>query len=216
MHMKIILTLILSLSSSSIHAGSDICAPENMLKVVTSAEIPGAPKDGFASMPKINYRFSNRYGRTEEEYNPATGLHILAVVDEPNMWIANRATGKGRHIIDPGPSFNFRATLFGDEAATSLFIRSLEIGCEVDAFEKSNIKPIEIDHLVYGIVSSYVYIEGNESIKLLTKKRKPVRLEYYKDGVLDVAQNYLEYKDDLDFDPNLFLKPSNIIFNSTN
>lgn len=213
--MKMILTLILSLSSYSIHAGPGICAPKKMLKVVTSTEVPGEPKDGFVSVPKISYRFSNRYGRTEEEFNPATGLHILVVVDEPNVWIANRATGKGQHIIDPGPSFNFRATLLGDEAATSVFIRSLEIGCEIDAFEKSHIKPIEFDHLLYGMVSSYVYIEGNESIKLLTKKRKPVRLEYYKDGVLNVAQNYLEYKDDLDFDPNLFLMPSNIMFNST-
>ena len=213
--MKIILTLILALSSYSIHAGSDICAPKRMLKAVTSAEIPGKPKGEFSSAPKISYRFSNRYGRVEEEFNPVTGLHILVVVDEPNVWIANRATAEGQHIIDSGPSFNFRATLFGDEAAASVFIRSLEIGCEVDAFDKSHIKPIELDHVVYGMVSSYVYIEGNESIKLLTKKGKPLRLEYYKDGILDVAQNYLEYKDDLDFDPNLFLKPSGIMFNST-
>lgn len=205
---------LLFLFAGPVEAAERVCAPAGMLKVVTRAVIPGIAPDHFAHSPKTLYRYLNRYGRAEEASNPETGLQLLIVVDEPHVWAANLATGQGRYMKDSGPTFNFRARIFGDDAVKSPFIRSLELGCELSWLREAGAKEETVDHEKLGKVRKLEFSEGGETIRLFARGNTPVRLELIKNGDLDFAQDYHEYSPNLAFRPELFKMPQGIRFDA--
>lgn len=118
------------------------CAPEPVVKVVTTALYPGVPSDDFASKPKTLFRKGEKYGRLEELFDPETGLHILIVVNEPDAWMVNRADGTGQHIVDPGPTFRFVAPVLG--GTESEHWQRFELGCEVAFMKEVGAERIEL------------------------------------------------------------------------
>src|SRR5712692_8286049 len=114
------------------------CAPPRMLRIVTTVESPGLPADHFAGQPKTLYRFGNAYGRVEEVLNRQTGLHLLVIVSEPDIWVINRVNMSGQHMVDRGPSLDFRAPIV--PGAKSERWKDLEFGCEEDFMKKAGAK----------------------------------------------------------------------------
>src|SRR5258708_9085765 len=104
-----LLTWLLPLSA---YAADKVCAPQSMLKAVTSMETPDLPPNHFYTVPKTLYRLGENQGRVEEALNPETRIHLLIVVDWPDRWMVNLAERRGRVILGPGPAFFFRALLF--------------------------------------------------------------------------------------------------------
>lgn len=104
------------------------CKPHRLLKIVTAAELPDVPAGDFRSQPRTMYRLGDRYARLEEPLNTADNVHLLIVVNEPDVWMVNRTDMTGRHIVDPGPTFEFHAPVL--DAVESEFWRQLELGCE--------------------------------------------------------------------------------------
>lgn len=107
-----------------------VCAPETMLKVVYSFDVPAAPKDIFLRTQTTLYRQGEKYGRAEEAKNPSSGVQLLTVVSEPHMWVADLVSRKGNYTRDQGPTYYFRPLIFDGLAINSVFINSLEVGCE--------------------------------------------------------------------------------------
>jgi len=190
-----------------------VCAPTSMLKVVTALDVPGAPKDHFVRKPKTLYRQGERFGRVEESRNTETGLHLLVVTSEPDMWVADLASKRGNYQKDAGPTYYFRAVIFGDPNIRSRFINSLEFGCESEWLSEVGATKTSLNHADLGAVERFVYTEGHESLSLFLRRGTPTRLELHRNGALYVAVRYLQYSPDLPFQPSLFTQPFGIAFN---
>src|SRR5690349_9956447 len=161
-------------------AGADkVCSPSRLLKVVTTIETPGMPKDHFLRVPTTLYRLGDGNGRIEEAPNPRTGNHLLIVINEPDVWAVNLALRKGKYQKDPGPTYYFRARLFDNSEARSAVIRTLEIGCEVKWLLEAGAKPLETVHPTLGAVNQLEFVEGNERLVLYERGGKPLQLEFY-------------------------------------
>ena len=68
------------------------------------------------------------------------------------------AKKRGQHILDPGPTFLFRARLITDSTIKSTFIRNVEIGCEIQWFHEDGVKPIQLKHPKLGDVNKLEFI----------------------------------------------------------
>lgn len=81
-----------------------------MMKIVTRDTSPGTPAASFGAKPKTLYRMGETYGRSEEMPDPPERIHGLMVIAEPKVWMINLWDKTGRLIIDPGPTYVFRAS----------------------------------------------------------------------------------------------------------
>ena len=189
-----------------------VCAPTSMIKVVTSLDVPGTPQTHFVRVPKTLYRFGDDLGRVEESLNPETGLHLLIVVAEPHVWMVDRATGRGKYQRDPGPTYVFRARMFGDPSIRSGLITALEFGCEAAWLTAAGATKTQHTHPRLGVVDRREYREGHEAVSLLVRSGRPVRAELHRSGQLHVAIDYLQYQSDLPLNRALFERPAGIDF----
>lgn len=190
-----------------------VCAPSELLKVVTSNDAPNLPQEHFSRVPKTIYRIGERQGRVEEELNPATGIHALVIVNEPTLWMVNLAQRQGQQLLDAGPTFYFRAKLFGS-GAVSPFIQNLEFGCEISWMHAIGAKTEQIMHPTLGAVTEMVFTEGQEKLVLFERSGKPLRVELSGSKGWISAINYISYEANLKPDPKLFTKPEGIDFGS--
>ena len=194
-------------------AAAPVCAPTSMIKVVTRQELPGVDTDAFLRAPKTLYRQGTQFGRLQEHLNPKTNIKLLIVVDEPNVWVANLEAGTGQYIRDPGPTFNFRAQVFGERGVQSEFVRDLEIGCEVSALRAAGAKESKMDHATLGPVTRLEHSVDSERLVLLVGSNgNPLRLELHKQDKHVYTLHYDEFQTGLKLDPALFTKPSGIAF----
>ena len=203
---------LLLLPFTSSPAADRICAPSALLKVVTTTDAPDLPPDHFSRIPKTLYRFGEGSGRIEEAPNPQSGLHILIVVNEPDIWMVDLAAHQGQYQKDPGPTYYFMARLFADDAAQSTFIRALEIGCESKWMREAGAKPVNTVHPTLGSVMKLEFVEGQERLVLFERDGKPVQLELYGPAGWLMSTNYLSYEPNLKPVPRLFKQPKGIRF----
>src|SRR5258706_2327439 len=131
-------------------AGARVCPPASRLKVVPAVDVPDAPADPVLRLPKTLYRQGERYARIEEAPSTDGDDQFLTVVAEPDVWTANLANRTGNYQKDPGPTFLFRAAIFGDPNIESRFINTLEFGCEVDWLSKAGAKRSRVNHPEIG------------------------------------------------------------------
>ena len=179
------------------------CAPTRMLRIVTAIEAPGVPPDHFASQPKTVYRFGNKYGRVEEVLNRQTNTHLLVIVSEPDVWMVNRVNMNGQHMVDRGPSLDFRAPVL--TSSKSEFWKDLEFGCEEAFMKKAGAQP---ENLAEGRTRYTHTAEGIKATLLVSPKKRPERLEA-ESSEGRFAVKYLSYED-TDFQPGLFARPDGV------
>lgn len=190
------------------------CTPAQMVRIVYANSAPGIDPSSFAAQPKTLYRSGAKYGRIEERPDVPHRVHGLMVVHEPDVWMVNLLAKAGQHIVDPGPTFFFRAPLI---TGASPFFSGMEFGCEA-AYMKSvgAAAPTQVTHEGRPAVS-YEATQGTERIALLVdaSTRHPLRARFTR-GTTEVATvRYLEYRDDLPLDPGLFVRPVGIVFPPT-
>ena len=128
------------------------------------------------------------------------------------MWVVDRTARKGNYQKDPGPTYFFRARIFGDPSIQSAFINSLEFGCETAWLVAVGATKTRAKHPTLGLVDRLEYREGNETLHLYVRSGLPARLELHRFGRLYVAMQYLEYHPDLPLNPSLFERPAGIQF----
>lgn len=193
-------------------AAPRVCAPDAMLKVSVARDGPDLPSNDFGKVPKVIYRSGTAYGRVEETLNPQTELYLLIVVSEPHFWIADLASGRGSYERDAGPTYYFRALVFGDPNIRSSFINSLEFGCEENWLLAEGAIESNVEHPLLGGVRKLTYREGAETLHMYLRNGVPLRLEIFQNGALYGAIRYLEYRRGLRFDNKLFERPPGIEF----
>lgn len=206
------LVAVLSMLPVAAVATDRVCAPPSMLRVVTALDVPSATKGHFVQGPKTLYRYGERYGRIEGTRDTEAGLHQLIVIDEPHLWTADLVSRNGNYQRDQGPTFNFRAVIFGDPNIQSAFINGLEFGCEVAWLVSACAARTKVHHARLGAVERLEYVEGIEAVHLYLKSGMPSLLEFHRDGQLRMGVKYLEYTSGLPFMPALFQRPEGIRF----
>ncbi len=114
---------------------------------------------------------------------------------------------------DAGPTYNFRARLFGDGAVSTAFARGLEYGCEVEAMRRAGATETQVQHPVLGKVTRLEAGRDNERVALFVGRNDiPKRLELFVNDKPVYVLNYEDYQTGLPLDTRLFEKPKDIQF----
>lgn len=189
-----------------------------MSKIITRDTSPDVPRSSFAAKPKTLYRIGETYGRIEEEPDPDHKIQSLIIVSEPRIWFINLYDKTGRFMMDPSPSYVFRAPVIPPEGpGQEQPLKDFEYGREYE-FLKSNHaargKEI-IDGKTYDKL--YLTIDGF-SISLLSHagEERPYRVTVIKGRKLVLQVDYDYYKRDLEPQMSLFEPPGNIRIIETN
>lgn len=182
------------------------CAPKRILHVVMTMDDPKLADDDFARKPRTVYRLGEKYGIVEEGLDEARKLHLRVVVNEPDVWVVNLVDHSGRHIVDPGPTFIFRAPLFA--TLESKHWVQLEIGCEVPFMKAVHATAEALE----GGGTKYVHTAEEMTVTLYTGKNDlPKRVEVTSPK-MTYAMNYTVYEMLDDDSPARFAKPQGVEF----
>ena len=182
-----------------------------MTKVVFRTVLPGLSADNPDTKPKTLYRLDNRYGRIEYPLDPATGLQALVIVASPDAWFVDRGKSTATHILDPGPTYNFRAPIAPHRGLPPEFL-GLEFGRELDFVDAhgAKVKPdrsprgeaVDIHESTLNGVQVLVSTEAGT--------RKVLSVVLARDKTILVSVHYDEYATDLPPDLSLFAPPAGV------
>ncbi len=207
----IVAALAWAASWSSLAAAA--CAPASLVHIVTTETTPGIDPKSPDAKPQSLFREGAKRSRLEQQPDDSNQVHVLAVIDEPDIWMANLADRTGRHMVDPGPVLNTRAAVFSDDRISPKILE-LEYGCEA-AFVAANAPKAERTEVVDGVaLEVHRFADGSESVEILEKPgaTAPLVARYYRSGKLVWAVRYDLYDTDAPSDPAMFAKPAGIAF----
>ena len=184
------LVLIIAALLVSAQAWAADCTPEQLVRIRFSTLLPGGNPQSFAAQPKTLYRQGAKYGRIEELPDLLRGVHQLIVVSEPDIWVVNLAKRTGQHLVDPGPTFFFRAPLMTEKG--SPFFTGLEFGCEIDYVKATGATQTRTGNGA----AQYLATQGTESIVVSTTAGtdRVDSVRFMRDGKEVVTIRYLEYE----------------------
>ena len=180
---------VLVLAQASLYAK---CAPKNVLKIVVVSE-------SASGVARTIHRHGERLGRLEVE-------NQLFVVNEPDIWIVNKADMTGQHAVDAGPVFEFHAPVVDN--LDSKYWNNFEFGCELPFMEAVGSKPEPTEdggrmyeHSAEGVIAKlFVHKNGLPRRVELSGKHNPMALDY---------QTFEEVRDP---PADLFTKPAGVKF----
>jgi hypothetical protein len=183
-----------------------------MMKIVTRDTSPDTPSDSFGAKPKTLYRIGETYGRSEEMPDPDQRIHGLMVISEPKVWIINLWDRTGRFVIDPGPTYIFRASIIPPEGTNQKPpLHDFELGREYEFLRghKAAVSQEIVQGKRYDVLSASV---DDYVIKLLSTKGKdqPFRVIVSKGGHIVCQYDYDEYTTGLPPQMDLFKPPENV------
>jgi hypothetical protein len=181
------------------------------VRVVVTNATPGLDQASFAAQPKTYYRIGSDRLRVEEAVDSVNGVHLVAVISEPNIWLANLYDGTGKHVVDPGPTFFARAPVFGTTGISAKLI-GLEFGCEQDFIAANAPKPARSEQVGGIRYDVYRIDDGADAVEILERQGSatPAFARYYRSGNLVTVVRYDDYSTGLPSDPTLFAPPPNI------
>lgn len=193
-------------------ADAAVCAPKKLVHVIIADITPGIPSTSFAAQPKGYYRVGSDRLRIEEAADPGNRIHGIIVVSEPNIWMANLYDAKGKHIVDPGPTYFAKAPVFGAELPGKLV--SLELGCEEAFLAEFAPNPIRREQVGGAQYEVYRIQDGTSTVELLglPGTKAPSFARYFRDGKLLISLRYDLYATDLPEHPQLFERPPGITY----
>jgi hypothetical protein len=176
-----------------------------MTKIVSRDTSPDTPRSSFRAKPKTLYRIGDTYARVEEELDPALNMHGLIIVSEPKIWMINLLDRTGQLIIDPGPTYVFRAPIIPPDSPNQESpLRGFEFGQEYEFLRDNNATLTK--EILQGKTYDKLYLKKDGiSISLLshTGEDRPYRVIIFKGKQLALQVDYDYYKRDLE--PQMFL-----------
>ena len=143
-------------------------------------------------------------------------IHGLAVIDEPNLWMANLYDRTGRHIVDPGPTFETHASVFSDDRISPKIL-DLEFGCEA-AYIAANAPKIDRSETIDGVtLDIHRVTDGAEAVEILMKPgaATPSFARYYRSDKLVWAIRYDLYVVGALADAEMFTAPKGVKYVET-
>jgi hypothetical protein len=192
------------------------CAPASLVHIVTTETTPGLDPQSFDAKPKSLYREGAKHSRLEEQQDDKNMVHGLAVINEPNIWMANLYDRTGRHIVDPDPAQTTQAQVFPDDRISPKIL-DLEFGCEA-AYVAANAPRIDRSETI-GSVTLDVHrvTDKTEAVEILTKPgaATPSFARYYRSDKLVWAIRYDLYETGAAPDPDMFTAPKGVKYVET-
>jgi hypothetical protein len=200
----------------AVPARAAICAPSKLVHITVSNATPGIDPASYDAQPKNYYRVGNDKMRIEEALDSANGIHGLIVVAEPNIWMANLYDNTGKHIVDPGPTFNVKAPVIAVQGLSSKLL-GLEFGCEADYIAANGPKPVRSEQVGGAAFDVYRFEDGADAVELLERPAggAPSYARYYHQGRLAMVLRYEAYQTGLASEPSLFVPPVNVKYTET-
>jgi hypothetical protein len=178
----------------------------------------GQPPGSFASKPTVMYRAGKRYSRTEEAMDSVEGIHALDIVNEPNAWMINLVDHTGRHLVDPGPTFDVHQPILEGlrtkgEADPEKPFEGLEFGNELVFFRSHDARKAGARAIEGRSYPTLSLTRGPITVALTfdPKADKPMEVEETNDGKREVAIRYLAYETNLPFQKSLFEPPRDVL-----
>lgn len=204
-----ILAVLLGLTASP--AIADTCAPPTLTKIVTRSVGPGIARGTFRAEPIVMYRLGERFMRTEEAPEPETNQHLLIVAASPDVWFVNLMDGAGKHIVDPGPTYQVKAPIVAGQGVPRDFLE-LEFGCEAD-FAKSRAHAAGTRAVAGEPAKIYALQQGDRRLEILLSNRgAPAEVAYYQGEKTVLVIRYDTYETGLPDDPALFRRPEGVAY----
>lgn len=167
----------------------------------------GLAPDSFGAQPKKLWRVADTHLRLEEVKNPETKEQRLVIVAQPDIWVIDRMTSRGRHEVDPGPTYKVKFPVFTADGADEIL--ALEMGSEVEFFRERGAKEVgEKTVADVKCMESVMELAGRK-ISLYTRKSDGVPFQVaVLLGDRAVAVRYLRYERGLAVDKALFAPPA--------
>lgn len=186
------------------------CAPSKLVHIVLTDVTPGVQVGSFGAKPRTYYRIGNDKLRIEEAPDQQNGIHGLIVVAEPNIWMINLFDDTGKHIVDPGPTFNAVAPVIAIRGLPAK-LSGLQLGCEAEFLAANALTPTSTERVGNAVFKVYRISDGDDAIELLERHgTTPAYARYYHQGKLSLELRYDLYETGLPPDPNLFMPPNGV------
>jgi hypothetical protein len=177
-------------------------APNTMTKVEVVLEGPDVPAGSFATKPKLMYRAGTRYCRIEESPDPERGIQLLAITNEPDAWMVNLLSKTGKHMLDPGPTFNCHLPIFPDAD------KDLEFGLEMEYFKGKAALPQPGPVLQTKETQLYKVDVSGATLALFTygSPERPLAVSRVRGASGEIF--WFKGHGEVPFQPSLFARPS--------
>jgi hypothetical protein len=203
--------LALVLGAVAAPACAAVCAPERMVRIITHDATPRDPGPAASTKSQTFYRLGSRYARLEQTSDAAPTPQTLVVIAEPDIWFVNLSDKTGRHVVDPGPTFDVHVALLSGRDLPPAFLE-LELGCEGEFVQAH--APGSAGRAKIGgrDVELHRVISGDHVIEIAMVAGRPVQVSYLRAGKLVAATAYDRYETGLAPDLSLFAPPAGIAF----
>jgi hypothetical protein len=172
---------------------------------VVSADLPDSSPE---AQPRKVWLLGKEFLRFEDVPNPATKVHGLIIVHEPDIWFIDRNKGEGQHAIDPGPQYAVHFPIFPREPSARL--KRLEFRTELDFFQDNGATELA-SQTVDGIKCRLLRLEldDRELTLFLKPDNRPLQIEL-QSASIKYAVRFLRYDPDQKPDMTLFSVPLGI------
>jgi hypothetical protein len=199
---------------------SNQTSPATMTKLVVRLESPDVSEKSFPALPKTMFRADTRYCRIEELPDTEHGIHGLVVINEPDIWLANRLDKTAQHRVDPGPTFNCRLPIFvdGDDAKSADKnnpLTELEFGRELAFFKARGAKSTSGPALQGKATNAYSVEIGDSQLLLFTSAtpERPVAVVRQRKTKREVY--WYDVHEEVPFDAKFFARPEGVKIEDT-
>jgi hypothetical protein len=190
------------------------CEPAKMVRIVYRITTPGIDPQSPDGQPETLYRLGPRYARIEGAYDAANNVRPLMVVNEPDVWMVNLLTSRGRHMIDPGADEGFRAPVVGEPDIPDA-LAELEFGCEV-AFMKAGGGAPKKAELDGRRVEQYERkVDKYRLVLAVSSRGVPVAFTLHDGSTVTYQIRYQEYEAGLTPRMELFEEPKGVAYRET-
>jgi hypothetical protein len=192
-----------------------VCAddpPKTMIRIIAQMSGTEIPAGSFAEKPKTMWRASNGYCRIDEEPDPAQGLHLRTIMNEPDSWLVDLANRRAKHMVDPGPTFNCRMPIFAFSMEMyKSKVGELEYGHEIDFFHKNGAKQVDGPELESFKTNYYQVTVDDMTLTLVERVdvHVPILIGLIQ-GQKMTKVRYLLWDDQAPFKADLFAKPTDV------
>jgi len=169
----------------------------------------GLAPDSFMAQPKKVWRVGDTYLRLEEGVNPENKEQRLVIVAQPDIWVIERTSKRGRHERDPGPTYKVKFPVFAGEPNDEL--TKLEMGSEIEYFRDHGAKEVG-EATIAGVpcIQSATEVAGRK-LSLYTRKADGIPFQVVVTvGERALAVRYLRYERGLAMDKSLFVPPAGV------
>jgi hypothetical protein len=206
----LVMGLALGFCASGAHA--EACAPPSLTRIVTREVTPQLAPTHFARLPKTLYRLGAGKARLEEAPDKVQGVQVLAVIAEPDIWFADLAQKTGRHMVDPGPTYDVHMPLFAG-AGLPEAIAAIEFGCEAE-FVRARMPKAAGELVVAGRKARAHVLRqaGYEMRIVLDGAERPLEASLRRGDELLMSIAYDAFETGLPGDPGLFAPPQGVAF----